>query len=102
MLGNNFLLSIIVNYEDIYTFNVRNICDDKLQQFNCSFFSDWNVFRDQNTEEETFRKQIIRWFGDFPTEQSPFSIHHLVEIGKKLGKDPGDWYGPSSVAHIMR
>ncbi|OWF46093.1 Cysteine protease ATG4D [Mizuhopecten yessoensis] len=63
---------------------------------------DWNVFRDQSLEEETFRKQIIRWFGDYPCEQSPFSIHHLVEIGKKLGKDPGDWYGPSSVAHILR
>ncbi|XP_060070361.1 uncharacterized protein LOC132550333 [Ylistrum balloti] len=63
---------------------------------------DWNVFRDQSVGEETFRKQIIRWFGDFPSEQSPFSIHHLVEIGKKLGKDPGDWYGPSSVAHILR
>lgn len=63
---------------------------------------DWNVFRDQSVGEETFRKQIIRWFGDFPSEQSPFSIHHLAEIGKKLGKDPGDWYGPSSVAHILR
>ncbi|XP_033739207.1 uncharacterized protein LOC117326559 [Pecten maximus] len=63
---------------------------------------DWNVFRDQSLGEETYRKQIIRWFGDFPSEQSPFSIHHLAEIGKKLGKDPGDWYGPSSVAHILR
>lgn len=63
---------------------------------------DWNVFHHQSREQDTYRKQIIRWFGDFPSDDSPFSIHRLVDIGKALGKQPGDWYGPSSVAHIMR
>lgn len=63
---------------------------------------DWNVFREQSREHDTYRRQVIRWFGDFPSENSPFSIHRLVEAGKSHGKQPGDWYGPSSVAFILR
>ncbi|KAK3089382.1 hypothetical protein FSP39_003165 [Pinctada imbricata] len=63
---------------------------------------DWNVFSNQTREQDTYRKQIIRWFGDYPSEESPFGMHKLVEVGKSHGKQPGEWYGPSSVAHIFK
>ncbi|XP_062576752.1 uncharacterized protein LOC134238646 [Saccostrea cucullata] len=63
---------------------------------------DWNVFSDQTREQETYRKQIIRWFGDYLCDESPFSMHRLVEVGKTLGKQPGEWFGPASVAHILK
>lgn len=44
---------------------------------------------------------IIKWFGDQPTPESPFSIHKLVLLSASTGKRAGDWYGPSSVAHLL-
>lgn len=60
------------------------------------------MFSDQTREQETYRKQIIRWFGDYLCDESPFSMHRLVEVGKTLGKQPGEWFGPASVAHILK
>ncbi|CAH1243661.1 ATG4D [Branchiostoma lanceolatum] len=61
---------------------------------------DWRWFGNQTREQEAFHREIIGWFGD--SESSPFSLHRLVQIGQNLGKRAGDWYGPSSVAHIMK
>lgn len=52
--------------------------------------------------EEAMHRRIIRWFGDVKSKNCPFSIHNLVQIGKEIGKKPGDWYGPNSVAHVIR
>uniref|UniRef100_A0A336L0T6 Cysteine protease n=1 Tax=Culicoides sonorensis TaxID=179676 RepID=A0A336L0T6_CULSO len=52
--------------------------------------------------EEALHRRIIRWFGDVKSKNCPFSIHNLVQIGKEIGKKPGDWYGPNSVAHVIR
>lgn len=64
-------------------------------------FSDWRI-HNQTKEQTTFYRQIVRWFGDSPSDQCPFSVHNLSEIGKIFGKQPGEWYGPSSVAYILR
>lgn len=52
--------------------------------------------------EDGIHRKIIRWFGDTSSRTSPFSIHTLVALGKETGKKPGDWYGPGSVAHLLR
>jgi len=63
---------------------------------------DWKVYSEQRPEDMAFYREIIRWFGDHPSDKMPFSIHRLVELGTSVGKMPGDWYGPASVAHIFR
>ncbi|PIK37663.1 hypothetical protein BSL78_25506 [Apostichopus japonicus] len=63
---------------------------------------DWNLYKSQTVESEKLHRQIIQWFGDQPSDMSPFSVHHLVEIGKHSGKRAGDWFGPASVAHIIK
>lgn len=52
--------------------------------------------------EEVNHRKIIKWFGDNPSHNSPFSIHMLVKLGEPAGKRPGDWYGPSSVSYLLR
>lgn len=54
------------------------------------------------TAEDHIHRKIIRWFGDQQSRNSPFSLHKLVELGKKNGKKIGEWYGPGSVAHVLK
>lgn len=51
--------------------------------------------------DEYNHRLIIKSFGDLPERTSPFSIHTLVSLGALWGKRAGDWYGPSSVAHLL-
>ncbi|XP_059469620.1 cysteine protease ATG4D [Neocloeon triangulifer] len=51
---------------------------------------------------ENMHRNIIKWFGDSPSPHSPFSLHKLVALGTATGKKIGDWYGPASVAYLLR
>lgn len=65
---------------------------------------DWRTTgRCHNRQQEHFYRTILKFFGDLEDEERcPFSLHRLVSIGKQTGKQAGDWYGPASVAHILR
>ena len=46
-------------------------------------------------------KELVRHFGD--SFDHPFSLQHLLKIGKEhLNKAYGEWYGPSTVAYVLR
>ncbi|CAB3361655.1 Hypothetical predicted protein [Cloeon dipterum] len=53
-------------------------------------------------QEENLHRSIIKWFGDNPSPHSPFSLHKLVALGTATGKKIGDWYGPASVAYLLK
>ncbi|KAL4235774.1 Cysteine protease atg4c [Mactra antiquata] len=72
------------------------------QAFICHFLGRKWRLHNQTKEQSTFYRQIVQWFGDTLSDQCPFSVHKLSEIGKLFGKQPGEWYGPSSVAYILR
>ena len=65
-------------------------------------FTDWRWYRTQKRQEIMHHRQIIRFIGDYNSAECPFSIQRLVSTGKKSGKEPGDWYGPSSVVYVIR
>lgn len=44
----------------------------------------------------------MSWFFDDPSPLSPFSIHKFATEGKKLGKQIGEWFGPSTAAGAIK
>ncbi|EIW65350.1 cysteine protease ATG4 [Trametes versicolor FP-101664 SS1] len=46
--------------------------------------------------------QIVTWFLDNPSPLCPFSVHRMALVGKDLGKDVGQWFGPSTAAGAIK
>ncbi|KAG6901954.1 hypothetical protein C0995_006364 [Termitomyces sp. Mi166 len=44
--------------------------------------------------------QILTWFLDTP--EAPFRVHRMALAGKELGKDVGQWFGPSTAAGAIK
>lgn len=59
-----------------------------------SFFS--------STPEYSRYVRLVSWFFDDPSPLSPFSIHKFATEGKKLGKQIGEWFGPSTAAGAIK
>ena len=46
--------------------------------------------------------QIPSWLFDSLSMLCPFSVHRMAPAGKELGKDVGQWLGPSTVAGAIK
>ncbi|CAN0325123.1 unnamed protein product, partial [Discosporangium mesarthrocarpum] len=47
-------------------------------------------------------RKLVQLFADQPGEGSIFSIHNMCQVGIKYDKLPGEWYGPTTAAHVLR
>ena len=45
---------------------------------------------------------ILKLFSDYPGAPHIYSIHHLVQCGMRYDKLPGEWFGPSTAALVLR
>ncbi|OQR87768.1 cysteine protease family C54 [Achlya hypogyna] len=46
--------------------------------------------------------RILRYFVDAPTPDCVYAIHHMVAVGMKYDMLPGEWYGPTTAAQVLR
>jgi cysteine protease ATG4 len=46
--------------------------------------------------------QLISWFLDDTSPSCPFSVHRMALVGKQLGKEIGEWFGPSTAAGAIK
>lgn len=46
--------------------------------------------------------EILSWFLDEPSKLCPFGVHRMAREGKRLGKEVGEWFGPSTAAGAIR
>jgi len=46
--------------------------------------------------------RILSWFLDDPSALCPFSVHRMALVGKQLGKEIGEWFGPSTAAGALK
>ncbi|PWN28513.1 peptidase C54, partial [Jaminaea rosea] len=46
--------------------------------------------------------ELLSWFMDDPSSSCPFSVHRMAREGKRLGKEVGEWFGPSTAAGAIR
>lgn len=59
---------------------------------------DW---REKRARHVTYVK-ILSWFLDDPSPACPFGIHRMAREGKRLGKEVGEWFGPSTAAGAIK
>ncbi|KAG0246441.1 hypothetical protein B0O80DRAFT_493178 [Mortierella sp. GBAus27b] len=46
--------------------------------------------------------RIISWFLDDMNANFPFSVHRIALLGKQLGKNIGQWFGPSTTSQVIQ
>jgi cysteine protease ATG4 len=44
----------------------------------------------------------MSYFMDDPSPLCPFSVHRMALIGKELGKEVGEWFGPSTAQGALK
>mmetsp|Transcript_2839 Transcript_2839/g.5093 ORF Transcript_2839/g.5093 Transcript_2839/m.5093 type:complete len:372 (+) Transcript_2839:52-1167(+) len=45
--------------------------------------------------------EVISLFADDSCSHAQFSLHNIIEQGLEFGKKAGEWYGPSTIAHVL-
>ncbi|CAO3566905.1 unnamed protein product [Mortierella alpina] len=61
---------------------------------------DWRAHLPQTDKSQRRYKRILNWFLDEPERE--YSIHRIAKEGLALDKRIGEWFGPSTVAHVLR
>jgi hypothetical protein len=56
----------------------------------------------EHLEDFVTHIRILSWFFDDPSPLCPFSVHRMALIGKELGKEVGEWFGPSTAAGALK
>ncbi|CDZ96406.1 Cysteine protease required for autophagy-Apg4p/Aut2p [Phaffia rhodozyma] len=46
--------------------------------------------------------KVLTWFMDDPAPFAPFSVHRMALVGKQLGKEVGEWFGPSTAGGAIK
>lgn len=46
--------------------------------------------------------RLLSWFIDTPSLLAPFSVHRFAAKGQELGKEVGEWFGPSTAAGAIK
>ncbi|ETV94949.1 hypothetical protein H310_11591 [Aphanomyces invadans] len=46
--------------------------------------------------------QILRSFVDSPSSKCTFGLHRMVQVGMQYDMLPGEWYGPTTAAQVLR
>eukprot|EP00299_Pterocystis_sp_00344_P002363 c12676_g1_i1.p1 GENE.c12676_g1_i1~~c12676_g1_i1.p1 ORF type:complete len:347 (-),score=100.30 c12676_g1_i1:79-1119(-) len=59
--------------------------------------SDWKL---ATTTDLTAYRQLLRFFADSP--RSPLSIQNISLTGKQLDINVGQWFGPTTISHVLR
>ncbi|TYZ68402.1 hypothetical protein PybrP1_006190 [[Pythium] brassicae (nom. inval.)] len=60
---------------------------------------DWRYAADQLPDAYV---AMLRWFVDSPDPTCIYSIHNMVKLGMRYDKLPGEWYGPTTAAQVLR
>lgn len=70
---------------------------------------DWRVpskpaegFSPGELEDYATYIRLMSWFLDDPSPLCPFSVHRMALIGKELGKEVGEWFGPSTASGALK
>ncbi|KAI8991967.1 hypothetical protein BDF20DRAFT_847551 [Mycotypha africana] len=66
-----------------------------------SLSRDWRRQKQTPAERKQYGK-IIQWFLDELSPRAPFSIHRIALLGKQLGKNIGEWFGPSTISQVLQ
>ncbi|ORX54964.1 hypothetical protein DM01DRAFT_264862 [Hesseltinella vesiculosa] len=61
----------------------------------------WRRVTPSNPSWKTYVK-ITHWFLDELSPRAPFSIHRIALLGKQLGKNIGEWFGPSTISQVIQ
>ncbi|KAF7729749.1 Cysteine protease atg4 [Apophysomyces ossiformis] len=62
---------------------------------------EWRRSSSRNAAHKEYFK-IVHWFLDELSPRAPFSIHRIALLGKQLGKNIGEWFGPSTISQVIQ
>ncbi|KAI8379448.1 uncharacterized protein BYT42DRAFT_327482 [Radiomyces spectabilis] len=62
---------------------------------------DWRRSQLKGASRQEYRR-ILHWFLDELSPRAPFSIHRIALLGKQLGKNIGEWFGPNTISQVIQ